>query len=139
MDDTLLKTNAVASMWGVSERQTRNIMSALEQLGFKLEVDFHGARMLPLAVAAATKAVRQAGLELASLRDREDMTRFLRPDAAPADDAFTDLLELRTEVSIVREVLGELTRSLSGGSRRYGYTAPTSWAFLGLPDPRRGL
>lgn len=67
------------------------------------------------------------------------MRRYLRPAAAPADDQLTDLLELRTEVGILREVLGELHKSLSQGSQRYGYQAPQNWGFLGLPDPRRGL
>lgn len=138
-NDTLLKPSALASMWGVSERQTRNILAQLEHIGFRLEIDNHGARQLPLAVAAATKAVRQAGLELSSLQGREDLKRYVRPDAAPADDPLTDLLELRCEVSILREVLGELHKSLGQGSQRYGYQAPTSWAFLGLRNPRRGL
>ncbi len=139
MDNTLLKTSALASMWGVSERQARNVVATLEHIGFRLEVDNHGARQLALAVAAAVKATRQAGLELATLRDREDMKRYLRPDVSPADDPFTDLLELRTEVSILREVLGELHKSLGQGSQRYGYVAPQNWGFLGLPNPRRGL
>jgi hypothetical protein len=139
MDDTLLKTSALAAMWNVSERQSRNITAALEQLGFRLEVDFHGGRQLPLTVATAVKATRQAGLELSTLRDRPDLASYLRPDAAPADDPLTDLLELRAEVAILREVLGELHKSLSGGSQRYGFRAPVSWSFLGVPDPRRGL
>lgn len=139
MDETLLKTAALASMWNVSERHARNIMTALEQLGFKLEVDFHGARQLPLAVAAATKAARQAGLELATLRDRDDLKPFFRPDTAPADDPLTDLVEVRCELAIVREVVGALHRSLAGGSQRFGYTPPQNWSFLGLPDPRKGL
>lgn len=139
MDDTPLKTGALAALWNVSERQARNIMTALEQTGFRLETDFHGARQLPLTVATAAKAVRQAGLELSTLKDREDMRPYLRPDAAPADDPLTDLLEVRCELAVLRETLGELHKSLAGGSQRYGYTPPQNWAFLGLPDPKRGL
>lgn len=138
-NDTLLKPSALAPMWNISERQTRNVLSQLEQLGFKLEIDYHGGRQLPLTVATAVKAVRQAGRELSTLRDRPGMAPFLRADAAPAEDPLTDLVELRAEVAIIREVLGQLHKSLSGGSQRYGFQAPTSWSFIAAPDPKRGL
>jgi hypothetical protein len=138
-NDTLLKPSALAPMWNISERQTRNVLAQLERLGFKLETDYHGGRQLPLTVATVVKAVRQAGLELSTLRDRPDMAPFLRPDAAPAADTLTDLLEMRAEVAILREVLAELHKSLSQGSQRLGYVAPQSWSFVGVPDPKRGL
>lgn len=136
---TNLKTSACAALWGVSERQARNLFAQLEAVGFQLEVDYHGGRLLPLAVATAAKSVRQVGLELASLRDRNDLKQHLRPDAAPADDKLPDLIELRTDVSILREIVGALHKSLSSGSTRLGYVAPTDWGFLAVPDPKRGL
>lgn len=137
-ENTVLKTSALSAMWGVSERQTRNILSQLEQFGFRLEVSNHGARELPLAVASAVKATRQAGLDLSTLRDREDLQRHLNPKAA-TDDPLETLVDMRAEVAIIREILGALEQSLSGGSVRYGFSPPQNWGFLAVPSPRRGL
>ncbi len=135
-----LRASELAALLGVNERRSRQLLGELEALGFALETGQYGSRLCPAGLAAAVKVARAQGRELASLRLDESLRTYLKPDRLePELDPLTLLIEGRTEVSIVREVLGELHRSLSGGSQRYGYAAPTSWAFLGVPEVKRGL
>lgn len=139
MENDLLRPRDLEQLWNLSPRQTRNIMTELERLGFILTAHYRGARQLPRPVAEAVRATRQAGTELASLTARSDMRVYVRSDLAPVQHELVDTLELRTELSIMREVIGALHHSLSSGSQRLGYAAPLSWDWLGVPDPRRGL
>lgn len=135
-----LRCTELAPLWGVSERQARNIFARLEQMGFLIDFDYHGTRVLPAAVAHAVKACRQAGVDIETLTERYEMRRYyLRRLDVPLEHALVDLLEMRTEVVILREIVGALHRSLAGGTQRLDFTVPSDWGWLGVPDPRLGL
>ncbi len=139
-DKQPLKTTEFAALLGVAERRARMIAGELEALGFNLETAQYGARLIPSGLAAAVRTARTEGRELAELRLDESMRPYLRPDRRDEETDPLDLLiEARAEASILREVVGELYKSLSQGSATYGYQAPANWSFLGIPDPRRGL
>lgn len=139
MKNDLLRAPEFAALLGVNERRARQLLSELESAGFQLTTVQHGARAIPKPLAAAVRACRQAGLELTALRSRADLAPYLCPDAPLAEAEAVDLLELRTELAIVREILSATLNSLSSGSQKLGYTAPSDWGFLAVPDPRRGL
>jgi hypothetical protein len=135
-----LRSTELAALLGVNERRARQILGELEALGFNLETAQYGARCVPAGLAAAVKLARTEGRELASLRVDDSLRSYLKADRQGAElDPLTLLVEGRAEVAVLREVVGALFQSLSQGSQRLGYKAPQSWAFIGVPDPRRGL
>lgn len=124
----------LATVWGVSDRRVRTMLSELETLGFALEVDDYGARRVPVGLALAVQVVRSRGQALAALRGQPELAPYLKWD----DDQLANLIELRTEVTILREVVGEVYRAMQLDTSSLSYR-PTDFKGLGVPDPRRGL
>lgn len=124
----------LATVWGVSDRRVRTILSELETHGFALGVADYGARHVPVELALAVQIARSKGQGLATLRDEPNLAPYLKR----GDDPLTNLIELRTEVTILREVVGEVYRAMQLDSSNLSYR-PTDFKGLGVPDPRRGL
>lgn len=138
--DKPLRPSEFAAVLGVSERRARQVLGELEALGFDLEITQHGARLIPGGLAGAVRAARARGHELPALRLDEGLSKYLKNDDEGDDlDPLALLIEARGEQAILREVVGALHRSLASGSMRLGYVAPSSWDFLGVPDPKRGM
>lgn len=124
----------LAVVWGVSDRQVRRILSELETLGFVLEPDDYGTRRVPVSLALAVQGARSKGQALSTLTDNPDLASYRKR----GDDALANLIELRTEVTILREVVGEVYRAIQQGASNLSYR-PMDFKGLGVPDPRRGL
>jgi hypothetical protein len=134
-----LRPPQVAALWGLSERQARNITAQVEALGFRLAPDSSGARLVPPGLAAAVRACRSGKRELSSLRLDPSLARYLTRGAASEElDTFELLLFVATEVSIIREVCAVATNALSVGAAATSYRR-FSFANAGLPDPRSSL
>lgn len=129
-----LRTAQLATIWGLSDRSVRKIMGELTALGFVLEVDDYGARRVPEPLALSVAAYRTAGKTLAGLVGEPDLKRYLKHDSDPLSTA----IELQTELHILREVVGEVCRSMQLDASPLAYVAP-DWRGLAVPDPRRGL
>ncbi len=139
MSDDVLLPNEFTSYMGVKERRGRQLMDELEAVGFKLETDNRGARLIPRKVAEAAKAAHQGGKELASLRLNAALTPYLQRDARGVEpDSLDVLIYTAGEVAIVREAVALLSEALSTGASRSSYRA-LSFANASLPDPRQGL
>lgn len=133
MNDTY-RPAQLAVLWAVKDRQVRTILSELETLGFVFETDDYGARRVPTSLALAVQGARSKGQALSALRDEPDLAPYLRR----GDDPLANLIELRTEVTILREVVGEVYRAMQLDASSLSYR-PTDFKGLGVPDPRRGL
>lgn len=133
MNDTYRPTQLTV-FWGVKDRQVRTILSELETLGFAVEVDDYGARCIPVAVAMAVQAARAKGVPLVELKGDPELAPYFKH----APDLLAELIELRTEVTILREVIGEIYRAMILDTSSLSYRA-TDFKGLGVPDPRRGL
>jgi len=129
-----LRTAQLAITWRLSHRQVRTILGELTALGFDLEVDDYGARRVPEPLALAVGMYRDAGKPLAGLVDEVDLQRYLRREADP----LASVIELQTELHILREVVGEVCKAMQMDASPLSYAAP-DWRGLGVPDPRRGL
>lgn len=132
MADTL-KPSQAAALWGISDRGARYVLSELEALGAELQTDYYGARLLPERLANGVAAARKAGQPLETLLNEPELKRYFRREADP----LAELVELRAECAIMREMMGALWGSLQKGVSR----PPTdiSWGYLALPDPRGKL
>lgn len=126
-----LRTAQLAATWGLSDRRVRTILGELVTLGFDLEVDDYGGRKIPEALALAVGVYRSAGKPLAGLVNEPSLQLHLKREADP----LASIIELQTEVHILREVLGELYRATNMDLS----PTPPDWRGLGVPDPRRGL
>lgn len=124
----------LAAVWGVSDRRVRMILSELETLGFALEVDTYGARRLPEAVTRAVNNYRDLDRPLADLALEPGLRPYLKRDPDP----LAELIELRADQAILREVIGAVWQAASLGTHPNAYKN-VDWRFLGLPHPRRGL
>ena len=133
MNDTY-RPAQLAVFWGVKDRQVRTILSELEALGFLLEVHDYGARRIPVPLATAVQAARSKGVPLAELKGDPELRRYQRHEPDPLAEA----IEVRTEVTILREVIGEVYRAMVLDTPSLSYRA-TDFKGLGVPDPRRGL
>ena len=123
-------------LWGASDRSVRRLMAQLEALGFALPIDDHGSRRVPETVALAVGVCREQGRPLEELTHQGELQGYLRRDADP--DPLAELIELRTEVTILREVIGEVYRAMILDTSNLSYRQ-TDFKGLGVPDPRRGL
>lgn len=138
--DDYLPPARFGSRLGVQKRQTAKVLGQLEALGFDLPSDAHGARKIHPDLAQAVLAARANGADLsdlAVLRDDPDLAKFLRPDRRSAEDLLSILVDLGSEVAIVREVAS----AVAEGARLHlgsAYRAP-DWSAMGLPDPRSDL
>ncbi len=128
---TELRTAQLANTWGLSDRSVRKILGELAALGFSLEPDDYGSRRVAEPLALSVAAYRDAGKALSGLVDEPDLQRYLNREADP----LAAVIELQTEVHILREVLGELYRATNLDLN----PMPPDWRGLGVPDPRRGL
>ena len=134
-----LRPAELGAFLGLKERRTRTVLGELEALGFRLEAAAGGIRLCPPQVAAAVKAYRAQGRELAALRLDPSMTPYLQRDSRGAEPDPVDVLIFTAcELSIVREAVGALSEALSTGASRNSYRA-LSFRNAGLPDPRQGL
>lgn len=133
MNDAYRATQ-LAVVWGVSDRRVRTILSELETLGFELDPGDYGARRVPVDLALAVGVARSKGQALSTLTDNPDLASYRKR----GDDALANLIELRTEVTILREVVGEVYRAMQLDTSNLSYR-PTDFKGLGVPDPRRGL
>lgn len=124
----------LAAIWGVSDRRVRVILSELETFGFVLETDNYGARRLPEALTLAVRRCRDASRPLADLPLEPGLQNYLRR----GPDPLADLIELRADQAILREVIGAVWQAASLGTHPNAYKN-VDWRFLGLPHPRRGL
>jgi hypothetical protein len=133
MTDDTLRTAQLIPLWGVKERSVRYILSELENFGAVLEIDYYGARKVPAPLAHAVAAARKEGRGLETLVNDSELRRFFRR----GPDTLAELIELRAEAAIQREMLGALWGSLQKGISRP--TPNISWGHLALPDPRGAL
>ncbi len=133
MNDTY-RPAQLAVFWGVKDRQVRTILSELEVLGFALETDDYGARRIPVAVAMAVQAARSTSVPLAKLKGDPELAPYFKREPDP----LAEVIELRTEVTILREVIGEVYRAMILDAPSLSYRQ-TDFKGLGVPDPRRGL
>ena len=134
-----LRPAELGAFLGLRERQTRKVLGELEALGFKLETLPGGIRTCPPQVAAAAKAYRAQGRELAALRLDPSMTAYLNRDARGVEpDPLNILIFTATDLVICREAIGALSEALTTGASRNSYRA-LSYKNLALPDPRQGL
>lgn len=139
MDRDVLLPAQFASFLGVKERRGRQLLAELELVGFALESDNRGARLIPRKVAEAAKAAHQGGKEFASLTLNPALTAYLRRDARGAEvDPLGVLIYVGGEIGICREAIAVLSETLTTGASRNSYRA-LSYANAGLPDPRNGL
>jgi len=122
------------STWGLSDRSVRKVLGELAALGFDLEPDDYGTRRVPEPLALSVAAYRRDGKPLAGLVSEPDLKRYLARDPDP----LATVIELQTEVHILREVVGELCRAMQLDASPLAYRAP-DWRGLAVPDPRRGL
>ena len=114
-------------------------MGELETLGFELETDYYGARLVPAAVVRAVRAARAEKRGLDTLRTDPTLRSFLKRSGRNEDvDALEALIEARGELAIMRELVGAMHQALQGLATPASYQEP-SWSFLDLPDPRLGL
>lgn len=133
MNETYRSAQLVA-LWGVSERRVRTILSELEALGFVLETDDYGARRVPIGLALAVQGARSRGQLLETLIGDLELAPYFKR----APDPLAEVIELRTEVTILREVIGEVYRAMILDTSSLSYRQ-TDFKGLGVPDPRRGL
>jgi hypothetical protein len=139
MTDDHLTPSQLGAFLGLRERATRGVLSDLEALGFKLEPTSYGGRRCPAKLAAAVKAARAAGHDVASLRLNPALHAFLALDARGVEpDPLDVLIFAAAELAIAREVIGEVTRAVEVGVQS-GVKRPFSWRNSGLPDPKVGL
>lgn len=138
MNDDFITTADFGSLLGVKPRRARQILAEAAAVGFQLEADRYGTRLVPRPLAFALKAAHAAGRDVAALRLDVSLHAFLARDARAVEpDAIDVLIYTAAEVAIVREAVGALTAA-AGGLNGGDYQAP-AWTNLGLPDPRLGL
>lgn len=133
MNDTY-RAAQLAVVWGVSDRQVRRILAELETLGVDLEGDDYGARRVPIELALAVQVARSRGQLLATLQDAPELAPYFKREPDP----LAEVIELRTEVTILREVVGEVYRAMILDAPSLSYRQ-MDFKGLGVPDPRRGL
>lgn len=130
MDTRTLTTSELVRLWTVSERTVRSTLARLETLGFSLERDPSGARLVPLALARAVQDVRLNGEPLESLRSRTDL---LPPPEVQDPTLFELMVEARASLSVLRETVNALAVRLEDTDpMRFSIL----WPNFALPDPR---
>ncbi len=132
MNEDFLTSEKLTSLWSVSPRRVRQLLSKLETLGFTLQADMYGARRCHVVLAQAVRAAREAGTSLDLLASQPELERFRSPFVPDVLDA---LIKAQSDLFILRAVVGELWRVVEGSSS----ASRISWSWLGLPDPRLGL
>lgn len=140
--DDFYSTNDFSSLLGVKPRRGRQILAEAEAVGFQLEADRNGSRLVPRKLAVAIKAAHAAGREVAALRLDASLSAFLARDARAVEpDPLDVLIFTATELAIMREAIAALSAAAAAAAAGLvgGDFKPPVWSNLGLPDPRLGL
>jgi len=128
MESEHLTTSDLAALLGLTQRRAQQLMAALEGLGFALERDRLGARLIPRPLALLVARVREEGKGLEALLTMPEARPYLRasPSVALGEMVGVAFYTLRQ----VRKALALLGASLPSWPPRW------AWQEAGLADPR---
>jgi len=132
MESEHLTTSDLAARLGLSLRRGQQLMAALEALGFQVQRDRYGGRLIPRGLVELVVRAREEGKDLEALLDLPEAWTYLRTHPGAAlGEALGQVLHA---VALVRRALAALDRSSPlppwggrGGWEEAGLEAPGDW------------
>jgi len=128
MESEHLTTSDLAALLGLTQRRAQQLMAALEALGFQVQRDRFGGRLIPRGLGELVARVREEGKDLEALLSMPEARPYL--GASPSVSLGEEIGRAVYSLRQVRKALATLGASLPSWPPRW------AWQEAGLADPR---